>query len=79
MENVPFPILKSHTLDPDVGSCHDGEHKQKHDECERLKVVCCHPLHSKQDGPQKLPLVSVEVSFEDVTKATIVWCPESGS
>lgn len=52
-EPPPSPPL---TLHPDVDGRGDGEHQEEEDEDEGLQVVGRHPFHSKQNGPQQLPL-----------------------
>ena len=39
------------TFYPHINSCSNCKHKEEEDEDESLQVVCCHPLHTEEDGP----------------------------
>lgn len=72
--NYTCPLL---TFDPDISGGHDSKDEEKHDEDESLKVVGCHPLHTKQDGSQQFTLTSVEAGTQHVTDAAIIGSPET--
>ena len=60
------------TLDPDVGTCGNGENEEETNKQETLDVVCRNPILGEEHGPNELSLGGTETGPKYNSKTSFI-------